>query len=1056
MFTVKATYRNETRRFTFPESTFFPTYNELHHQLYRVFPISHNYYLSRLIFSPDASKPGRILIGKEIHSAEDYDLRVAPLRRLWPSPLLRFTIFDETPHKVPGRGSERSSLYSDLAVPPSDTSTSPSPVVSRHNGVYAPNSHALIPPPPPPPQPPATCVVPLPPSPSKMFPPPSIPTSSKSYSSECGTAGTAPCCSITKGRADIQVLLSSFKEDLEHILCRTLGTGNEEEPSAARVEESTSRASDVDIIHPRNETPGSVANASSQWCFVCKTSFTGVWYGCIKCPWHAVVSQFLEYLDRCFTDYQCPSCFSKSHSAHTLSFGPSHIVQQRSIDCSTQVSAQIVRESTARNSIYQSPASTPSGPAGEPALPVHHGVVCDSCSKTIVGIRHKCLDCPVLDYDLCAGCMESGATEQHNPFHEFFDIETPGRVYVHTVFGGNRDRPFGGRQQPSSSDHNPVTRQGSAGTPADLPIRHSASCNLCDSAIVGERFKCVTCPGKVLSVDRNGRVLIYPDFDTCSSCFRITTEQHPTHGFVRVNRPEDLMLPTMRNATVRCLSLLFLHIVEYILNTACGKMIRGARYKVRKYTGHCSLSDPFQCMHPSCPDFDLCSDCEALPIPVHPLNHPMLKLRTSDTVIPTVYRVGRTQMIHGPVPQKAAPVSGEFGSPVLPRVLLPPSPLTTPTKSPEPKPVVPSDQVTNVTVEDQVPSAEEFLSPLGSPASEVPPTSLTIAPSHLLVDVEDPPRSPRSTHPPLDIFYQLWPRVNQEMVHLNETRALSAEGSVINPIEVAITQVAEESLPASTAASSIYEARERYGTCQVSRVPSTKSIVDGYGTPSSTPSNDQKSYCITQQSLAGDQQEIVTANVPCLDSAFVGDANVPDGQIFPPGAEFVKGWHMMNTGVLPWPTTAEVLFVAGEMFASECSAALRAKVGVVHPGQALDIWTGDLKAPDAPGRQSRSLTVADHNSDQASEQSLAASSMVMPSAHPTNSVNASDVQDAPQPSLPSTKTVTDELEDAESDISSVSLVSVPTSDDEDMEWQDTRTHSEPLEYVVLYDNNPEE
>lgn len=107
--------------------------------------------------------------------------------------------------------------------------------------------------------------------------------------------------------------------------------------------------------------------------------------------------------------------------------------------------------------------------------------------------------------------------------------------------------------------------------------------------------------------------------------------------------------------------------------------------------------------------------------------------------------------------------------------------------------------------------------------------------------------------------------------------------------------------------------------------------------------------------------------------------------------------------------------------------------------------------------QNHSLIVADHYSDQASEQSLAASSMVMPSAHPTGSVNASNVlQDATQPSLPSTKTVTDEVEDPDSDISSVSLVSVPTSDDEDAEWQDTCTHSEPLEYVVLYDSNSEE
>jgi len=207
----------------------------------------------------------------------------------------------------------------------------------------------------------------------------------------------------------------------------------------------------------------------------------------------------------------------------------------------------------------------------------------------------------------------------------------------------------------------------------------------------------------------------------------------------------------------------------------------------------------------------------------------------------------------------------------------------------------------------------------------------------------------------------------------------------------------------------------------------------------------------------------------------MGDTNVPSGQIFPPGAEFVKGWHMMNNGGLPWPTTTEVQFVAGEMLAPECSAALRAKVGVVHPGQDLDIWTGDLKAPDVPGRYVGywrlndgqgnffgssvwiDLTVADHHSDQASEQSLAASSMVMPRAHPTNSVNANDeLQDAPQPSLPSTKTVTDEVEDPGSDISSVSLVSVPTSDDEDPEWQDSRTHSEPLEYVVLYDSNSEE
>lgn len=309
----------------------------------------------------------------------------------------------------------------------------------------------------------------------------------------------------------------------------------------------------------------------------------------------------------------------------------------------------------------------------------------------------------------------------------------------------------------------------------------------------------------------------------------------------------------------------------------------------------------------------------------------MLKLRTSDTVIPTVYRVGQTQMIDEPASRPS--VCSESRSPAL----LPPSPLATPMKLPELGPVAISGQATNVTAEDQIPSAEEFLSPLGSPASEVPgaaPTSVTIAPSHFLVDVADPPGSPPSNHPALDIYHQLWPKVNQEMAHLNAAEALKAVGP-----ELVIT---EESLPGSPA-TSVYQPGERHGTCPGSAVPSTRSIVEGYRTP---PSNVQESHFITEQCPIGHQREIVTTNSPrqsCLDSALVGDTNVPDGQIFPPGAEFVKGWHMMNNGGVPWPTTTEVQFVAGETFAPECSATLRAKVGLVQPGQDLDIWTRDLK-----------------------------------------------------------------------------------------------------------------
>ena len=235
-----------------------------------------------------------------MHSAEDYDPRVAPLRRLWPNPLLRFTIFDETPHKTPSGASERLSFYSPPTIPRSEvTSRLPTPVVPSHSGISPLNPHSFILPSPPsttrvlPPLPPP-CIYPPPLPPFNMSPPPPIliPTPSKPFPPrECGTTGTAPCCPVTKGKADIQVLLSSFKEDLERILCKTFGAGYAEEPSTCMV-------SGVDVIPPQTETTpvGTGANTSSRWCFVCKTSFTGVWYGCIKCHWHAVVSQFLESL----------------------------------------------------------------------------------------------------------------------------------------------------------------------------------------------------------------------------------------------------------------------------------------------------------------------------------------------------------------------------------------------------------------------------------------------------------------------------------------------------------------------------------------------------------------------------------------------------------------------------------------------------------------------------------------------------------------------------------------------------------------------------------------
>lgn len=134
MFTVKATYRNETRKFTFPDSSQFPSFEELYDQvsglvapapvvadtrppqLYRVFGISPSFYLSQILFSPNASHSPtsqRILLGREAHSSDEYDEHIAPYRaRSWPGAVLKFSVHDATPHKSPTTSSNRISMLS--------------------------------------------------------------------------------------------------------------------------------------------------------------------------------------------------------------------------------------------------------------------------------------------------------------------------------------------------------------------------------------------------------------------------------------------------------------------------------------------------------------------------------------------------------------------------------------------------------------------------------------------------------------------------------------------------------------------------------------------------------------------------------------------------------------------------------------------------------------------------------------------------------------------------------------------------------------------------------
>ena len=140
----------------------------------------------------------------------------------------------------------------------------------------------------------------------------------------------------------------------------------------------------------------------------------------------------------------------------------------------------------------------------------------------------------------------------------------------------------------------------------DGGVKHPASCDLCSQSIVGVRWKCLSCP----------------DWDCCTACSASIREQHPHHSFVKLYKAADYVSndvsdvkSSINHPNIICDGKGCTCSYERSrtdTSLGCNQHVRGARYK---------------CMHPDCPDYDLCENCESAPIPVHPENHPMLKTR---------------------------------------------------------------------------------------------------------------------------------------------------------------------------------------------------------------------------------------------------------------------------------------------------------------------------------------------------------------------------------------------------------------------------------------------
>ncbi|KAJ7651681.1 hypothetical protein DFH06DRAFT_1207790 [Mycena polygramma] len=1054
-FTVKATYgrSGELRKLTFAS---FPSYEQLYNQLYRVFPISHSYFLSKLLFSPDSSQ-STILISKEVHNAEQYNSCTAPYcNGLWTNAMLRFTVFDETPHKLPAGfvadnasastltgGSAPSPFISISAIPP------PPIILSSASGSSA------------------TMDVD---SSAKAYSPCSMstPTPQHQHDPQSGTA----CCAVSQGKVEMEGIVSKFKQDLDRILQSSFSTP---------------------VTTPAQTlTPMPTSNyCLYKYCNTCARIFQGPWYACGTC-----------------STVRCPGCFEKQGNDFCSAVNAPHTLKKEVCAACPAVDppantpwgrplpmpfiSQWTPPQQGYNPIYPFMQPQPFIPANElprapapvaaaalPPLPVpsvaqvpgaapppappviHRGVVCDMCDNVVEGIRHKCLDCP--DYDLCTPCIQSGSAERHNPFHEFLEIKEPGRVIVHTVYSGDGERDA----SPTTSTRAPAPSQAEAEAEAEAqPAVHYATCNLCDSRIRGDRYKCADCP----------------DFDTCSNCFSITREQHPHHAFVKLTNASD-----------------------YIRReNCCTKTVYGIRYK---------------CMHPECPDFDLCESCEAFPIPVHPDNHPLLKMRSPSTVVPTVYRVGQTTLIDAERGRSPAPAprarsrSASFGrgymmnpndrrntmpasffdsapspipppspfffrsessrssSPVLayqpplsPYVPRPPSPtpMTMPgglydepafARQPQPQPPY------NWLFTRPQPTASRFShSPSPSPSpplfrnrsrSPTPPRLSRHAvwgthampettsqwpsfegPSlrqlveqqrqQLQQQLEQHQQREREEHeareqiiahdlaladsmaqerrqameqlveahkmleqhveqsqmrwavpaiPPIPTpaaepaFPSFWPKSSEDLRHL-----MTHDEPAID----AFSRLSVQEEPAVMDSPLTGEAllNRPVEMAQANKAPmsfnhSLAALLNGYDSDNEVEKETQEPLIALAEETPAPAPARATVSVPAapslapaavpvpipvpapalgLRATFVNDLTLPDGQIFPPGAEFMKCWQMVNSGGLDWPSATELVFVAGERLAREPGGPANVAIGSCKVGAQVEL------RPETPGR----------------------------------------------------------------------------------------------------------
>ncbi|KAK2461405.1 hypothetical protein APHAL10511_005868 [Amanita phalloides] len=818
MFTVKADYRGETRRFTYPLT--FPTYPQLCGQLHRVFPLTNDFTITRLLFSPSSTNSIRLLIGQRVNTAEDYIRYIEPYRnRLWQDATLRLTVVDGAPTEILGTVKSTSI---DLPQATDDACTE-----------SAQSSHVPHPNPPP----------------SSSIP--SIPHTQSAYlhvpSSVSGTKNMS-CCSVAASKKEIEALLDTFMQDLNGLIMNTFPVQDASDSSRRGLQRS-----DDALI-----------------CSRCKRDMKGIAFYCGQCGVDVCIA--------CYSTVLCHRCPSKATSYHQL-------MRHARVPIKASKHSKYTSRMPQAHHHTPSASSQPTSFRG-PAMP---------------------------------------------PFRSPVDHRTDS-ILSHAESSGLQ-----GASQPTVSP-TPLHCNGHSLTEY-LGVAHTAVCDLCDSGIRGDRYKCLVCP----------------DFDTCASCFSITDEQHPNHSFVKMSNPADYIyrLGTRPRHQAMC--------------NICNAMIFGVRYK---------------CLHPDCSDFDLCERCEAHPIPQHPPNHPLLKLRSADamtTLIQTLAERGTVEV---------TPTTAVNSDSVLPH---------------------------NVSVEVKPPGETQEAHLDWRPPILTPELRVAEAVSGSSSNLRTPEEAPTE--------------------------------------RVQITECPDEGEPPKSypdTASNITNEDEKILTdSPLVNEPLLIRLKEGGG---STRTNNGPSMSVA--AFLGQ-----TVQEGRLESMVVKDITVPSGQVFPPGAEFIKTWQVINSGSLDWPESTELVFVGGDSMASNLDPIL---IGKLEAGAENEISTRELKAPEMIGGYANCWRL------RADEYGIFGDSLWIridvtePQAETSDSLSSSSIVKMPR-SVSHDDNFGDSMsrvatsEGLTDEMTSNAGSSGTTEMMDDSDWQDCpRDPAGQEEYVILYDDSSSE